>query len=290
MAQELEQATHGTVKMKWYFGGIAGDETAALDRIRKGQLDGAALSLGCMKIAPSLRVQRLVGLFQSRGEAVYIVDLMRPTVIEEAQRAGMVALALGAFGTDILFTREPVHKLAELRKLRLWIWSLDPVVGPELEAMGMKPVPTALDEAGRAYDDGRIDGFVGVPTAALAFQWSTRVRYFTDLRFAFVSACLAISQKAFDPLSSQEKESLRHAGANLERRFDAIGRTQDDALLGGLFQKQGLQSVPPSRELTTAFFEAARRTRERLGDQGVPRELFLRVESWLADYRAEHSR
>src|SRR5581483_2060377 len=162
-------------------GGIAGDEVAALERIRKGQLDGAALSFGCMRIAPSLRVQRLVGLFQNRAEAVYVIDLLRPTVIEELQRSGMVALALGAFGTDILFTRTPVHNLAELRRLKLWIWSLDPVVGPELEAMGLKAVPTPLDEAGRAYDDGRIDGFIGVPTAALAFQWSTRVRYFTDL-------------------------------------------------------------------------------------------------------------
>ena len=58
---------------KWYFGGIAGNELQMLERMRKNQLD-AVLSGGmmCMKLSPSMRVLRLLGLFQSRAEASYV--------------------------------------------------------------------------------------------------------------------------------------------------------------------------------------------------------------------------
>src|SRR3954451_3899123 len=61
-ARDLEQATHGEVTAKWYFGGIAGDELTVLERIHKGQLDGTAGALFCEQLAPSFRVTRVVGL------------------------------------------------------------------------------------------------------------------------------------------------------------------------------------------------------------------------------------
>ena len=50
-------ASKGALHVKWYFGGIAGDEMETIDRMAKGQLDGIA-SGGplCEKIAPTMRV------------------------------------------------------------------------------------------------------------------------------------------------------------------------------------------------------------------------------------------
>src|SRR5437879_10097713 len=66
--REVQEATRGRVQMHWVLGGIAGDELTALDRVRKGQLDGEAGALFCEKLAPSMRVGRIVGLFQNREE------------------------------------------------------------------------------------------------------------------------------------------------------------------------------------------------------------------------------
>ena len=41
-AQEVETQSKGELRMKWYLGGMAGDELTALDRIKRGQLDGEA--------------------------------------------------------------------------------------------------------------------------------------------------------------------------------------------------------------------------------------------------------
>lgn len=52
--REIESATNGAVKLKMYFGGIAGGELDVLERIKRHQLDGA-ISGGmiCSRLGPS---------------------------------------------------------------------------------------------------------------------------------------------------------------------------------------------------------------------------------------------
>src|SRR4051794_4457037 len=52
-----EAASRGRVRLKWYFGGIAGQEYDAAQRIDRGQLDGMA-SGGpvCQRVSPTLLV------------------------------------------------------------------------------------------------------------------------------------------------------------------------------------------------------------------------------------------
>ena len=40
ISREVEAATHDGVKLKWYLGGIAGDELQMGERVRRDQLDG----------------------------------------------------------------------------------------------------------------------------------------------------------------------------------------------------------------------------------------------------------
>lgn len=70
-------------------------------------------------------------------------------------------------------------------------------------------------------------------------------------------------------------------------RLDALGRKWDDSLISTVFVKHGLKLVPVTEKFRAEFFEAARRARERLGEDLVPKELLTSVMALLADYRAE---
>src|SRR6476619_6479622 len=131
-ARDVELQTHGQVKWKWYFGGIAGDETAVPERIRRGQLEGEAAGISCADLALSLKVLRILGMFRRRDEAHAIIGRLRPQLEAEFRKAGYELLAVQWFGTDIAVTREPVRSLADLRKLRLWYWNLERVWPTEL--------------------------------------------------------------------------------------------------------------------------------------------------------------
>jgi TRAP-type C4-dicarboxylate transport system substrate-binding protein len=286
-SRELSSSTDGHVDAKWYMGGIAGDELAQIDRMQRGQLDGAGLALGCERLAPSLRAIRVVGLVRSRDEASVILRRLKPRIDEEMARAGFVALGIGTLGDVIAITRTPVRTLADLKKLRMWVWDKDEIQVRLLRAMGFQPVPLALDAGGAAYDEGRIDGFFAVPSAALAFQWSARARYFLDFSVGEIAACFVMSQRSLDALPIDERQALAAAAAKLSARVEDVGRALDAALLGQLLERQGLKRLTADATMASQFLEEARVAREQMDASLLPGDLLSRVLGWLADYRAE---
>jgi TRAP-type transport system periplasmic protein len=289
-ARELAAVSDGAVRARWYFSGVTGDELESFEGIGKGHLDGIASGgMICERLAPSMKIQGLSGVFQSREEAAFVMERLRPTLEEETRRAGFELLIQTGLGPQVLFTRAPVRTMAELRRLKLWRWSADEAGIAMAHEMGLTVVPTDLDVAGKAYDDKRIDGFIAIPTAALAFQWSAQARYITDLRPGYLTGCVVIAHRALDRLTAEQQKTVRTLFAKYDALFQEMGRRQDEALLGGLFEKQGLKPIPPSEGFRSEFLEAARAARERAAARFVSRATVDRVLKWLADYRAEHA-
>jgi TRAP-type C4-dicarboxylate transport system substrate-binding protein len=290
-ARDVEATTGGRVRVRWYLGGIAGDELQMADRIQRGQLDGIGSGgMVCARMAPSLRVTRLIGLFHTRGETTYVLGLLKPTLDEEFKRAGFENLFETLLGPDLPFTRAPVRNLADLKKSRLWIWDLDEPFAQGVRAFGLNVVPLSLDAAAKAYDGGQTDGFLAIPLAALAFQWSAQVRYVSDLPFGFLTGCLIISHRAFDALPVELQGAVRTAAAKFVARLEDTGAGQDHALLNGLFARQGITNVPLSEQDQREFEKRAKEIRDALGDQIVPAALRTRVDGLLENYRRDNPR
>jgi TRAP-type C4-dicarboxylate transport system substrate-binding protein len=289
MGREIEAESKGAVATKWYFGGIAGNELQLLERMKKNQLD-VVMSGGmlCMKLSPSMRVLRLLGLFQTRDEASYVLGRLRPTIDRELADVGFHNVGAAGLGSDLMFTRRPIASVADLRKARLWYWDLDEPMHLQLQALGVPAVGLPVEDAARAFEDGRTDGFLAVPTAALAFQWSASTSYLSELRLGFLPGCMVMINRAWDQLDVDERSVLTAAAAKFQSRLEAIGREQDAALLGGLFARQGVKKVPVSSGFSSEFQELARGAREAVRDKLIPGELMDRVTGWMADYRAEY--
>ncbi|MCU1281065.1 MAG: TRAP-type C4-dicarboxylate transporter, periplasmic component [bacterium] len=288
LSRDVELATHGAVHMKWYLGGIAGDEAAAVDRIRRGQLDGAAGALFCGSLSPTLAVTRVAGLVQSRDEALHLVNHLRPRIDEDFKRAGFVSLVIGNFGNDIMFLRDRVANFEELRRRPMWIWNADLVLRRQMALMGLNMVPAPIDQLTSMYDGARIDGMFVIPTAALAFQWTTRAKYFIELRSSMLAGCMAVSQKAYDSLTFEQQQSLVGSSAKFAVRFEELGKREDAMLLGGALERQGVRKLPTSEGLRAAFIEAASTARGKLDDKTIPSSLVKESLDLLATYRATH--
>jgi TRAP-type C4-dicarboxylate transport system substrate-binding protein len=286
LARDVESGTHGAVLMKWYLGGIAGDELTTIERIRRGQLDGEAGGGFCERLAPSLRVLRLVGLINGRDELRYVVNKLRPRLEAEMAKNGFVSLGFSSFGSPILMTRTPVASMQDLRRLRLWVWNEDDVAQRSLRRLGVTVVAADVAEAARLYAEGKTDGFVSIPLGGLGFQWSAQAHNFTELPIGILPGCLVIAQRAFDALAVDQQAIVRSAGAKMLVHFEESGRLQDAALLGGLFDQQGMKRVPVSATLHDQFFTEARRDRNAVAAEVSSTALLNEVLGWLADYRA----
>ena len=288
--RDVEASTDGQIAIKWYMGGVAGDEKEALERIGKTQLDGMASGIECGEIAPSMRALNVPGIVQGRDEANYVSQKLQAQFAGEAQKNGFALLFTAGLGPTMIFTRTPVRTMSELRTIKLWRWELDQWGVVATREMGMPVQPGSLDDAARLYDEGKVDGFTTMPSAALAFQWSTQAKYITPLPVGYVQGCMLLANRAWDRLSGHQRDAVMAAAAKCAHRFEEVGREQDAQLLGGLFQRQGIKMIALSPALRAQYFESARLARERLGDKLLSRELLDDVMRLLADYRAENGR
>lgn len=289
MSRDLAAETHGAIDLKWYFSGIAGGEEEVVDRIRRGQLEGVGAGIECTRLAPSLRVLRVPGMFGTRAESLYVMGRLRSRVAAEFERNGFVSLGEGGFGNDIIFSKEPVATLSDLQRGRFAFWDLDDVMRVALPLAGMtRVVPIRIEAARAAFERGEIDGVIAMVTPALAFQWTSIARYYSTLPMAFMPGCLVMSRAAFDALSIEQQQLLRTVGAKFQARINELSQEQDDRLLGGLLEHQGLHRINPSELFRSEFFGAAQKARAQLSGGLVPEELMQTVLRWLADYRAEN--
>jgi TRAP-type C4-dicarboxylate transport system substrate-binding protein len=288
VSRETEEATGGRLKVKWYFGAIAGDEITVGERIQKGQLDGTASGgMLCTRLAPAMRILRIPGIVQDRHQASYVVGRLRPIADEQFRKAGYVNLAFTSLGPSVLFSREPIKSYDDLRKVTMWRWDLDEVSVELSRAAGLQVVALPLEAAGGAFDDKHIDAFAALPAAALAFQWSAQARYFTELPMDYLEGCVLVSTRAYDALSLEDRRLVTAATAKLAMRAADLEQRMSDELFGSLFEKQGMHRAAPSKLFWAEFFQRAREARNKLAPQLVDPDLLARVLGWLGDYQAD---
>jgi TRAP-type C4-dicarboxylate transport system substrate-binding protein len=286
-AKSVEHDAEGALEIKLLFGGLAGDEPEALERIHRGQVDGA-ISGGhiCESVAPSLRVLKVPGLLHNRDEARFALRRLRPLIDKEAKANGFTNLGESGIGSVIVFSRRPVRTLAELRGITLWSGRNEMML-KLYGALGLHVTNEAIGDVSASYAAGKIDGFLTTPSVALAWQWSSQARHFTDLRVSFLVSCLMVTNASFEALPLDAQRAVRSGADRLAERSEAATREQDEALLGRVFPKQGLKPVPVDG-LVADFREAAQTLREQIDPRLISPELLRELLVALADYRAEH--
>jgi TRAP-type transport system periplasmic protein len=287
-ANEVETASKGELRMKWYLSGVAGDELTALDRVRRGQLDGEAGAIFCQRLAPSLRTARIPGLFETREEFIHVMGRLKPQLDEEFRKAGFTNLGEALFGIDVLFSRQPIRSMEELTATKLWTWNLDPVWQMVAAEMGEKTTVTSIDEHSNAWHRKAYDAFFCVPSAALAYQWSTEASYYSDLGATALPACLVVSNTAMDPLPLELRQVLTTTSAKFMNRFTEISEHLDHSLVDGLLEKQGLVRVTVSPDFRAKFNATARAAIKKLRPTLMAPGVLETVEKMLSEYRAGH--
>ena len=262
-----------------------------VERIRREQLDGVfSGGMLCMRAAPSMRVMRVLGLFQGRDELDYVLGRLKPT-----HRRGVPQRRLrqprrwSASGPSSSSRASPCARSPRPRRRGCGSGATTTRSARALDGLGFTTVRAdAARRRGALYDEGKVDGFVAVPTAALAFQWSARAKLLLPLRLGVARACVIITNRAFDPLpDAWQGDRAQGGGARASACCEELGREQDDALLGGLFAKQGLTIVPLVPETAPQFFFEARALRDKL-PSWCRRRCSSACSTLLADYRAEH--
>lgn len=291
-AKQVEKESAGRLSFKLYPGGISGDETDVLRKIRFGQLHGAALTgHGIGEIYPPARVLELPFLFRNAAE----VDHVRAQVVPEL-RAGFrknqfELLGWMEIGFLQFFSKQPIDSFADLKQRKLWLWQGDALGGALYSAAGLSPIPLPITEVYTSLSTGLLDTVIAPPLGAIALQWFTKTPYMTDMPIANGIGALVVTTAFFGKLPPDLQALLLKTGNEASIRLIAETRRDGEKALATLRQ-HGVKSSAPWKDLKEADLLAIRdRAMAELAKKDyIPQRSYQQVQKALLDYRAQQAK
>jgi len=289
-AERVEQRTDGQVSVRFYPGGVMGDSSAVLRRMRLGQLHGGAFTLGDLAdVSAAVNLYSMPFVFQSLEEIQALREEFDPLVLQGLAEGGLVASAISLGGFALLFSHRELPQQAEqvTSAFRIWVPAGDRLSQQTLERAGATPVPLPLADVYTALQTGAVNTFAATPSAAIVLQWHTRVRSVLDMPLLMTAGTVGFDQRAISRLSDEQARILSEEFAAALNQIEAQNRADNQEARTAL-RKQGIQFVSPAADAVSGWHDLARRIRRQAleaGDVTLPH--FERLEQRLATLRGQ---
>lgn len=210
LGQRLRQETNDGVRIRLYASGSAGDEVDVIRKMRTGQLDAAMIaSDGLGLVLPEVNVLRTPGVVTSYKQLEAVQNVMLPEFDKSFEDKGFKLIAWGEAGEYRYFSREPVHELADIRRMRPWLWPSSPIMKEMWKAIGAVPVPLGMGEVYGAVQTRMVDLVESTAIAFIALQWhNTDLAYVSEETSGVLIGAWLINKGTFDKLEPQWQASM----------------------------------------------------------------------------------
>ena len=209
-AEEVNKATGGKVTIKYYAGGVQGDEKDVVAKMQAGSLDGGAMtSVGLSLVDESIRVLELPMMFQSVEELDYVRNKMWPTFKARYAKKGYHLGDPGDVGFLYFYSNTPIKSLNDLTKAKVWMWGEDKLVRAMYKRLGVNGVPMGVPDVLPALNTGRINAAYASPLAAVALQWYTKVKFATSMPMAYGIGATLVRKDKWDKMSAADQKAVQ---------------------------------------------------------------------------------
>lgn len=288
--KEIETATEGRVKMKFYPGGVQGDDKVVMQKIRRNRLHGAVMTVGGLAaVNTNIQTYSFPLLFQSYDEIDYVRQRMDARLLDELASDGFRAFGFSEVGFGYAMTKTPASSVGDMRTRKVWIPDDDPASAQAVDAFGITPVPLSIADVLAGLQTGLINAVAAPPIGALALQWHTQIDHVLDLPLLYVYGVFAISDRSFSKLSEADQTIVAELLAAVVDKVNAQTRL-DNARAREVLAQQGVAWADAKAAELPEWRTLAVSASERLIEQGVvTRELYDELMRHLSTYRAQQS-
>jgi TRAP-type C4-dicarboxylate transport system substrate-binding protein len=268
-AERVKKRTDGRVKLKFYPGGVMGNDQTVHRKIKIGQLHGGAFTPGGMaQVNSSIQAMGLPMLFRSLEEVDYVRRRMEPVLKQEMESSGFVLLAISEGGFARILSKQPMQDLESLQNSKVWVPEGDKVGLTVFKGLGITPISLPISDVFTGLQTGLIETVPVNPTSAIAFQWHSSTAYMTDIPITFLIGLLALKKSEFDKLTAADQAALLEEMGAVFMRLDELNRIDNEAAKAAL-QQQGITFVMPAPGEAERWREIAREAVDKMVEEGV---------------------
>lgn len=290
-AAEIEKRTNGRVIVKFYGGGVQGNDKQVQRKMRTGQLHGGAFTSGSLNnFQKDADLFSLPLMFNNVDEVRFVRSKLDQVLRQRLEDAGYVNFGFAGSGFAFMMSNQPLRTLADLAGQKVWTPEGDAIAYAALNALGVAPVTMPLTDVMTGLQTDLLNSVTVPPVGAVVLQWHTRLKYITELPIAYVYAALLIERKAFDRLSPDDQAVVRSVMEGTYRQFDANGIADNDNAMQALLEN-GLELVAPDTIEVQSWREIVGRSNVQQAREGVfDLSLLDELQSLLVEYREHGAR
>lgn len=285
--ETINQRTDGRVLIKFFPGGVMGNDVAVLRKITLGQLQGGAFSGSELSsVFPSAQVYSMPFLFESLDEVSYVRKQVDPLIREGLRQGGFVVVGMSGGGFAYLMSTRPIGTKNELRATKVWSMQNDRIAQVAFSNGGINPITLPLGDVYTSLQTGLLETVAITTSGAIAFQWHTKIKHVVDLPLSYVAGMLAIEQKAFDRIAAADQQVVRDAFESAFRNLDASGIADNDSARVVL-EKQGIAFHQPDPDEVRYWRSIGDQTlKQMLADGSISAPIVAAIRKAQAEFRA----
>ena len=243
IAQDWRELSNNQVRLQIYAGGVIGDESDMVRKMRLSQVQAAALTAeGLSYIDKGIYGLSLPLLVDNYAELDWLRAQVEPELRRRFEEKEFVVLAWADVGWAYWFTRTPVRTPDDLRKQRIFTWAGDPHSPRLWKTAKFQAVSLSAMDVLPGLQTGLIDAVSSTPLTVASFQWFGIIKYMTNLPWAAMTGGLIINRKSWNRIPENLRPRLRAAvKKRVVRIKDEIRYADDEAV--AVMQEYGLEVV-----------------------------------------------
>ena len=269
---DVEAATQGRVEIKYYPGGVRGNDQQVLRRIRGRQLDGAIVQTGVFsQLFNDVLIYNLPMVFRNLDEVDAVRPAIDPLLVAGLADAGFVAFGIAEVGMAYAMSTKEARSLADARRLKVWSPQGDRPAERILSAFRIKPIPLGLAEVLSGLQTDLIDAVAAPPVAVFPLRWQTRLKYVLDLPFMYVYSLFVVSDRSLRDVADADIATVKRIMGAAVADVDRLNRAGHDAAWQAL-RTQGLRFLTPTGAEVAEWRAAASAAQQVWIDEGIVSE------------------
>jgi TRAP-type C4-dicarboxylate transport system substrate-binding protein len=267
--EAIATATEGRVAIKFYPGGVMGDDATVLRKIRLGQLQGGAFTGSELTLVyGNAQIYSLPFLFADYDQVDAARAVVDAQLVAGFERSGFRIVGISGVGFAYLMGTKPLRSTEALRATKVWVPQNDRIAELAFRAGGVEPVPLPLGDVFTSLQTGMVDTVGNTYAGAIALQWHTKVAHVFDLPLTYVVGYVALQNQAFERVAETDRQHVIAAFGAAARRIDA-GNRRADAEAREVLAAQGVVFASPDPADVAYWNRIGRELTQRLVDEGT---------------------
>jgi len=286
-AEEISLRSQGRVQIRFFAGGVMGNDKSVLRKVRIGQLHGGAFIAGSLEeIAPSINILSLPLVLRSYDEVDYVRVRMDPVLKDDLEKAGYACFGFAEGGFAHIMSPTPLRSIEDARGLKIWVPEGDLIAYRAMSSLGLAPVTLPITDVMTGLQAKLVEVVASSPIGALAFQWHTKIKYVNTTPVSYLYATLVVDKRFFNKLSPGDQALVREVMGGIYARLNSYNRQDNNQAIEAM-KEQGITFLDSSPEEAARWHQVAADVNRQLATEGAfSAERYQMVVDLVREYRA----